>query len=152
MSALERIVEFQPAYDRRDPDPKKNYGIHGAEIRMTVKDARGAVGFRVFTNWQLPHVARERFEREAAEGNAEDLDLFFAPSAAGLSYHSPTQQWEGQQGATDCPFLPGQTCYYGESITASDPYLAALIAQGGDAVWAMLEKRHADLFGPAGTP
>ena len=28
---VERITKIYPAWDRRDPNPSKDYGIHGAE-------------------------------------------------------------------------------------------------------------------------
>ena len=31
---MEKITEFCPAYDKRDPNPKKSCGIHGVELRM----------------------------------------------------------------------------------------------------------------------
>lgn len=56
---FQEIVQFSPAYDRRSPDPKKNYGIHGVELGMVLKGPKGAVQFLLFTNWQLPHVTAE---------------------------------------------------------------------------------------------
>lgn len=55
---LERIVRFEPAYDKRD----KNYGIHGVQVRFVLKGAEGAVQFLLYTNWQLPHIVKERDE------------------------------------------------------------------------------------------
>ena len=56
MSTLKRIVKFAPAYDKRNPDPSKNYGVHGVELRMVLKGKEGAVQFLLFTNWMLPRV------------------------------------------------------------------------------------------------
>ena len=39
---VERITKIYPAWDRRDPNPSKNYGIHGAELRMVLKGELGA--------------------------------------------------------------------------------------------------------------
>lgn len=47
---MERITEITPAWDKRDPDPKKNYGIHGCELRMYLKGELGTVQFIVYTN------------------------------------------------------------------------------------------------------
>lgn len=34
MSAdFQEITQFTPAYDKRDPDPKKNFGVHGVSLR-----------------------------------------------------------------------------------------------------------------------
>lgn len=57
---FQEITEFSPAFDRRDPDPKKNFGIHGVELRMVLKGPEGAVQFVLYTNWQLPHVREEQ--------------------------------------------------------------------------------------------
>jgi hypothetical protein len=53
---MERIVEMLPAWDKRDADSSKNYGIHGVELRMVLKGEEGAVQFVLYTNWHLPHV------------------------------------------------------------------------------------------------
>jgi hypothetical protein len=60
---LERIIEFTPAFDKRDPNPKKNYGVHGVELRFVVKGEAGAVQFLIFTNWHLPHVQKAMVNR-----------------------------------------------------------------------------------------
>ncbi len=52
MTDFERIVQIVPAYDRRDPDPKKNYGIHNAELRMILKGPHGVVQFVCSTSRQ----------------------------------------------------------------------------------------------------
>ena len=55
---MERIVEFNPAYDERN-NPKGNYGIHGVNLRMMLKGDSGVVQFVLYTNWHLPHVQDE---------------------------------------------------------------------------------------------
>lgn len=69
--ALEHIVEFTPAFDRRSDDPSENYGIHCVEARFIVKGPEGAVQFLLFTNWMLPHVQKELDARllEKAKSN-----------------------------------------------------------------------------------
>ena len=64
---LERIVHFAPAFDRCDPDPKKNYGIRGVELRFVLKGPKGAIQFVVYTNWQLPHVTEETIQKTLAQ-------------------------------------------------------------------------------------
>jgi hypothetical protein len=56
---LEKIVKFDPAYDKRSSDHKKNYGVHGVTLRMVLKGNKGAVQFVLFTNWMLPNVSME---------------------------------------------------------------------------------------------
>ena len=63
MDKLEHRVEFTPAYDKRDPNPSKNYGIHGVNMKLLVIGEKGVVQFVVCTNWHLPHVQRELEEK-----------------------------------------------------------------------------------------
>lgn len=50
---MERIKIISKAWDRTNPDPEKNYGIHGAELRMVLKGTLGAVQFILFTGRYL---------------------------------------------------------------------------------------------------
>lgn len=174
---FERIVEFSPAFDRRDPDPSKNYGIHGVELRMVLKGPGGAVQFLVYTNWQLPHVAKEQVARAITRGVDElDFNILWMPTGADVGYHSPKPMYDGQEpmGGTSiewvdgvafgkqmkvpeskptgtfdpCPYLDGQPCYYDGSGLAAKPMLELLIEKGSDAVWAALEARYHKLFTP----
>lgn len=65
---LERIVKLLPAWDKRNSDPSKNYGVHGVELRMVLKGPEGAVQFVLYTNWHLPHVT----EGLLASGHSEE--------------------------------------------------------------------------------
>ena len=42
---FEKIVHAEPAFDKRNGDPKKNYGIHGVNLRFVLKSKLGAVQF-----------------------------------------------------------------------------------------------------------
>jgi hypothetical protein len=93
LTKTERLMEITPAFDKRDPDPRKNYGIHGAEMRFTVKGPLGAVSFLLYTNWQLPHIEREFREKERAGES-----VLRRPIPADLGYHSPfTKPEEGDK-------------------------------------------------------
>lgn len=94
---FQEIVDFYPAYDKRDPDPKKNYGIHGVELRMVLKGPLGAVQFVLYTNWQLPHVTKENRERIKI-GILTDTFMadLLEPMPADLGCHSPKPLYEGQ--------------------------------------------------------
>ena len=95
---FEQITEFTPAYDRRDPDPKKNFGIHGVDLRMVLKGPEGAVRFVVYTNWQLPHVTKENHTL-ARIGKLTDtlMGCLFDPMPADLGYHSPKPMYPDQK-------------------------------------------------------
>lgn len=162
---FERITEFDPAFDRRDPDPKKNFGIHGVQMRWVLKGEKGAVQFLVYTNWQLPHVTQEQVLRlQLARDYGMETRCFWLPMAADLGYHSKFPMYEGQQprGAVDvklsmdeskegfdkfsatstatgtfspCPYLDGAPCYYDGSGLQAETVLKMLIEKGGEAVW-----------------
>ena len=99
---FQQITTFAPAFDRRDPDPKKNFGIHGVELRMVLKGPEGAVQFLLYTNWQLPHVQEEQDRRTLLriaidrEDGRMQLRCFYHPLPADLGYHSPKPHYPDQ--------------------------------------------------------
>lgn len=143
---LERITEWTPAFDKRDADPNKNYGIHSAECRWVLRGEKGAVQFVIFTSWHLPHVQTELARRCVREGDPRGIELMFVPMAADLGYHSPTPRYGDQPAQADCPYLGGKPCYYDGSGLRAEAVLRTLIAQGGDAVWRVLESEYFHLF------
>lgn len=136
---MERIVEFSPAFDRRDPNPNKNYGIHGVDLRMVLKGPLGAVSFLLFTNWQLPHVREE--DRKKPRPYYQD------PTPADIGYHSTTPTFEGQTVSTDsCPYLDGKPCYSDGSSLQSNDVFNILLEKGSAGVWEELERRYNSVF------
>lgn len=140
---LEKIVEFSPAYDKRHPEPSKNYGIGGVQIRFVLKGKEGAVQLLLGTSWYLPHVAEwlrekgSRFEK-----------LYEPPKGWDLGYHSPKPIYEDQSLAVDsCPYLNGKPCYYDGSGLAADPIRDRLISEGSEAVWEELTDYYNGRFG-----
>lgn len=63
----QRIKKIEKAFDRRNPDPSKNYGIHGAEIRFALKGKDGAITWVLFTSRQLPHITKEVIQNNRIE-------------------------------------------------------------------------------------
>ena len=138
--SFERIVEIEPAFDRR----AEGYGIHCAQMRFVLKGPLGAVQFLLFTQWQLPHVAKETYERTVAKALAGedigvDLRCFYAPMPADRGYHSPVPLYEGQQPQPDCPYLDGKPCYYDGSGLQAEGVFEALVREGTEGVWKELE-------------
>lgn len=136
---MERVIEINGAWDKRDPDPAKNYGIHGMEMRFILKGPAGAVQFLVYTNMHLPSVQRE------LAGQPSLSSLF--PMGADIGYHARTPQYEGQGPRDTCPYLDGDPCYYDGSGCAASDFMPQFLAGGSDAVWEMLEKRYISQFG-----
>jgi hypothetical protein len=124
-----------PAYDKRDKDPEKSYGIHGVELRFYLKKDNRAVQFVINTNWQLPGVTNEWLNKYSSE-----IELFFCPIPYDLGYHSPIPLYSGQKPITkDCKFTGG-LCYYDGSTLAAKNIYEILLYHGSDGVWKELEK------------
>lgn len=135
MSEFERIVTFSPAYDKRAADPKKNYGIHGVNLRMVLRGPLGATQFLLFTDWHLPHVRQWLKE---VHGKACE------PNPADKGYHWSTPQYEGQE-SHECDLLPGGKCYCdGSGLNAEDTF-ELLISKGDEGVWEDLRKFYDEL-------
>jgi hypothetical protein len=140
---VERILTFEPAWDKRDKDPNKNYGIHGVNVRFVVKGDKGAVQFLLYTNWQLPHV---QAEQESRPINPRYPHLMCTPLPADLGYHSLTPHYEGQTTMGPCEYLDGRPCYYdGSSLNAERPW-KVLLEKGSDGVWKYLEDYYTSTF------
>jgi hypothetical protein len=140
---MERIVTFEPAYDKRSTIPGKNYGIHGVEILFLLKGDRGAVQFRLYTNWQLPHVQAETAKQPL---NRRDPHVFCRPRPTDLGYHSPVPRYEDQTMLTeDCQHIGGP-CYYDGSSLNAYPVFDRLLAEGDKGVWEALEAYYHSTF------
>lgn len=146
---FERITEIYPAWDKRNPDPKKNYGIHGVEIRMVLKGPKGATQFLWYTNIQLPHVRKETLMKHV--GDFKLLELFSRPMGADVGYHSPKPLYEEQKPMDrECPYVEGGKCYYDGSSLYGQEVGERLVAEGGEAVWKVLEDEYQKNFGEDG--
>ena len=141
--SLERIIEFHPAFDKRDPDPSKNYGIHGVECLFLLRGKKGAVHFRLFTNWHLPHVQKEL----DAESLSQFPYMFHKPVPADLGYHSPKPIYKGQIAYKNCKWLNGKLCYYDGSSLGAERVYEILLTKGSEGVWKYLEGYYKGIFG-----
>ena len=140
---LKREIVFSPAFDRRSPDPLKNYGVHGVNLTFLLKGECGAIQFVVYTNWHLPHVQKE------FDGKLPDTKfpyLFHQPMATDLGYHSPKPLYENQ------PSMPGKcnvlngTCYYDGSSLNAERVFDILREKGDAGVWEELEEEYCYRF------
>ena len=136
---LERIVEVEPAWDRRHADPNKNYGIHGAELRFLLKGPVGAVQFLIYTNWQLKHVEEEFRNKDTGD------HILCRPMPADIGYHSFIPRYEGQEIIQEnCPYLDGKPCYYDGSGLNALRVFELMVKEGGEAMWKYLEGYYKD--------
>ena len=139
---MERTIEFSPAFDKRDPNPNKNYGIHGVDIRFLLKGKDGAVQFLIYTNWQLPHVQKET----DAKALNEIPYMFHKPMAADLGYHSRVPRYGSQSCMGTCEYLDGADCYYDGSGLNARRVFKIMLEGGSDAVWKELESFYKEIF------
>ena len=139
---LERIIKFRPAFDRRHPDPNKNYGVHGVEMKWVLKGAKGAVQFVVFTNWHLPHVT----EMLDARLDRTYPHLSCHPQPSDLGYHSPVPMYADQEPVDSSCEWTGGVCYYDGSTTNAESVFETLVREGDEACWAVIEKYYQETF------
>lgn len=94
---MERITKFYPAWDKRDPDPSKNYGIHGVDLRMVLKGTLGAVQFILYTNWMTKDYMNASLSDPTSISYKRDGFWKFVqvPMPADLGFHSPKPMYEG---------------------------------------------------------
>ena len=138
---MKRIIDFVPGYDKRDPDPKKNYGIGSMMIWFVLKGERGAVHFSITTGWYPENVQREFYARKKV------LDIV-NPVGADVGYHSPEPMYEGQETVDDsCEYLDGKPCYYDGSGLAADDLAKRFLVDGDSTVWSELENVYIQRFG-----
>ncbi len=139
---LTRIVEFQPAFDKRPKRARdKDYGVHGVNIRFLLKGPLGAVQFLIFTNWQLSHVAAELEAGYKERRYPYDSPTIWQPIPADLGYHSPKPLYDGQE-PMDCDVLPEGVCYYDGSGLRAKVLFEKMLVGGDTAVWEELENEY----------
>lgn len=131
-----RKITFAPAFDKRDPNPSKNYGIHGAHITFSLKEdgVPMVLTFSVSTNWQLPHV---QAEMDAKVSNTHLGLMFHKPMAFGVDLHKPDPE------GIDCSLI-GCKCMANGSALLGEEFLQILIAEGDEGLWARMEKQYLD--------
>lgn len=131
---LLRDIRFHGAWDKRDSNPSKNYGIHGVELRMYVGGPDGATQFVLDTGWHWIKTSSDH--------------LF--PFPADLGYHSPKPMYGGES-SLNCDVLPalglGDRCYYDGSGLNAERIYKVLLEEGDRGVWRELTQYYADTFG-----
>lgn len=140
MTDFEKCIEFKAAFSKRDPDPKKDYGIHGVEAYFVLIGPAGAISFTLYTGWQLPEVVCST-EDAGLEGWRYGKALVEAghyPMGATVSYHARVQRGDAEVSQEHCEWLNGDPCYSDGTFIADDAF-EALIRGGSDGIWEYLE-------------
>jgi hypothetical protein len=142
-------ITFEPAFDKRNSDPTKNYGIHGVNVRFLYGDKnKGVVQFLLYTNWHLPNVRSEAKNDPSSIVAIERYPFEFwqAPMPADLGFHSPHPQYEDQYKMDSCDVLNQGFCYYDGSGLNAQRTFETLIEKGSEGVWKELEEYWKKLF------
>ena len=113
MEEFKREVVFTPAFDKRHSDPKRDYGIHGVDLRFHLIGEHGATHFVVYTNWQLPEVTREQ---DARPVDRRFPHLSCHPLPADLGFHRLERSEDWQVERENCDLLGGRPCYGDGSV------------------------------------
>jgi len=134
---FEQHIRFTPAWDRRHPDPKKNYGIRAVHINFWLKGPKGVISFILYTNWMLPD--NEKETHNIHDGCHKTL---CHPLPADIGYHSYKPMYEGETKSDfDCQFL-GQPCYHDGSALRATAVFDVLRREGDDGLWKALESEY----------
>lgn len=133
---FKKTTTFNKAYDKRNDDPKKNYGIGAVTCRMVLLGELGATQFSFSTGMYLPHV-----EAELEAKNSTGLK----PMGYDVGYHSSKPQYEGQS-ERGCDLLPGKKCFYDGSSLRAEEWMKIFIEEGSEKIWGMLEENYQELF------
>jgi hypothetical protein len=134
---FEHIIKFRPAYDKRNPEPSKNYGVHCVDMLMVLKGSKGAISFTIFTGWYLPHVAADWRNRGLASLAAFDA------SGADIGYHSrkPLREWQNDTNKNEhCEWCDNEPCWYDGSGLAASELFKRFVKEGEEIVWSTLEE------------
>ena len=137
-------IIIKPAFDKRNPDPAKDYGIHGCNMIFYLKGPKGVAHFVISTNWHLPHVAEYLLANSLID---LDFKCRFFPIPAELGYHSPVPIYKGQSKTKCNIFEQGYCYYYDGSIDAARKVYRILLTSGSDGTWKKLEEECERHFG-----
>lgn len=126
---MERRIQLTKAWDRRDKDPAKDYGVHGVEVVFTVIGELGAVQWRLMTPWVLPKTQKWWDEINNTTGYT------MMPCPAPLIWHERVADGHGQK----CDVLGYCRCEQAGSFMSAHDIYVTLTEKGDDGVWAILE-------------
>ncbi len=128
---MKRIIKFYPAFDKRNTDSSKNYGIHCMDIFFVLIGELGAVSFTIFSGWFLPHI-----DSKTPKG-----------SGACISYHTLNPVYDGQNVSKDeCEWLEGKACYCDSTYIQAEELFNILVAEGDEAMWCELENKYDEVI------
>lgn len=174
INGFERQVYFRPAWHKVNDDTKKDYGVHGMEIRFVLIGPLGAIHFINYTGMML----EETYDWWKATGR--NLTPHKMHMGVDVGYHSPTPQFDGQEVMWPkkriekveglvydkekpmeyfdnitwekigdeppiCEYI-GVPCYTDGSAIRGDDWHNIWLKEGDDKIWEMMEEAYKDNF------
>lgn len=154
MEKLKREIQITKAFDKRNDDPKKDYGIGSCRLYFIVKGNKGAVTIDFFTNWFLESTVKEYSEigiRKNRMDGTKDTVKTKINLHEGIPIHSGVFSIHNKKKTkyttkTKCPVL-GDYCYPDISCMYGNKFLPILLSKGSDGVFKELEKEYKLRFG-----
>lgn len=142
---FKKITKVRLPFDRRDPDDRKNYGIHGIDIFYILVGQKGAVQFAFTVDKFLPHIELE--ERPKWAPTRFSRNHF---SGLDVGYHSPHPMWDGQEPMA-CDIIETGKCYADGSILRADEWVKEIFSVRGshpeELLWKKMEQEYEERFG-----
>lgn len=143
---FEERIEVTPAWDKRDDDPHKNYGIGGVDLRFALleKTTNTAMVFVLGTHWHW----LDAMAGYGGEG-VHTITPKLGPMPYDLGYHSSYPMYDGQEPMpkeADCHYVDG-LCYYDGSTLAAEGLFDILLREGHVGVFARLKEEWMERFG-----
>jgi hypothetical protein len=142
---FERIIQTRPPFDKRNPEPSKNYGIGALQLWFILKGKKGAVTIHLGTELYLAKQLKEWKETNNPYpfSNKESITCW------DVGYHSPKKMYKEQTICMNkCEWLNGKPCYYdGSSLRGEyDKVVENYLEYGDEWIWEYLEKYYRGLF------
>lgn len=145
---FERIVQTRPPFDKRNSNPKKNYGVCGLHLWFILKGKKGAVQIQLGTKLYLA----KQFREWRAEGEGypfEDDEEVITCLDVGYHAWKPIRDWQNETNCMECQLSPKGKCWYdGSSLRGRDDRIVEQYLEQGDKfIWDYLEKEYIRVFG-----
>lgn len=157
---MNRKLLFLPAWDKSDPDPKKDYGVSCLNMKFLVIGVKGIVEFDLNTNWYQDHVLDRRvtWMKKSVLSGKEDfmIKYIMSPYPLDICYYSRVRLSEDDVlFENGLPYLEDKNLvYYGyryeeefDELYTTEHVLKLLVETGDEAVWNYLENYYIETFG-----
>ena len=146
--AVEREIQFRPAFHRCHPNPSQNYGVGSVNMLWILRRDGWAMTWDVHTGWDLPADAFDAAAPDCPRGHGT---LGTRPATGGaVDWHSPWPLFDDQElMQSHCAWLDGP-CYMDSGFLLGDELFDLLRTDGHEAVWArlgeLLDERRAEVL------